>query len=365
MYLASLRLRNVGPFDDVTIPFLDEEGAPRNVTIVLGDSGTGKTTLLSAIASTRPGFAAAVPRVRTEGPAGDAFVVARWRLGEDDPARPHDLVVASPNADLRETPADTTARKREQAHFDRLALERGFCMVPLSAARWAGRVTASGAAPDRPPSAMDHRAHAALDDASRADFAREVKQGLVNAVTVAALQAFQARPRSPGDRSSYVPPPPLPRNTVPMHDLYRQVFQALLPDGEASYEGIDPNTFEPLFRDQAGRVVSFDDLGFGVKNRILLGGLLLRRLSIAYPGQNPLECEGVALIDEIEAHLPVRRQREIVDILRRTFPRLQLIVTTQSPFVAETRPHDEVIVLSRDLETGGISLSAGPAAVLH
>lgn len=365
MYLASLRLRNVGPFDDVTIPFLDDEGAPRKVTVVLGDSGTGKTTLLSAIASTRPGFAAAASRPRADASPGDAFVVARWRLGEDDPARPHDLVVASPNADLQEVPADATARKREQAHFDRLAIERGFCVVPLSTARWAGRVASGGAAPDRAPSAMDHRAHATLDDATRADFAREVKQGLVNAVTVAALQAFQARPRTATDRSSYLPPPPLPRSTVPMHDLYRQVFQALLPDGEASYEGIDPNTFEPLFRDQVGRLVSFDDLGFGVKNRILVGGLLLRRLSIAYPGQNPLECEGVALIDEVEAHLPVRRQREIVEILHRTFPRLQLIVTTQSPFVAETRPHDEVLVLSRDLETGGITLSTGPAAVLH
>jgi predicted ATP-binding protein involved in virulence len=73
----------------------------------------------------------------------------------------------------------------------------------------------------------------------------------------------------------------------------------------------------------------------------------------------------VALIDEIEAHLPLRRQREIVEILRQTFPRLQLIVATQSPLVAEARAHDEVLVLSRDLESGAIAISTGPAAVLH
>ena len=150
-----------------------------------------------------------------------------------------------------------------------------------------------------------------------------------------------------------------------MHDLYRATFHALLPDGEATYEGVDPTSFEPLFRDQAGRIVSFDDLAFGTKNRILMGGVILRRLSLAYPGKNPLDCEGVALIDEIEAHLPQRRQREIVDILRRAFPRVQLVVTTQSPLVLEQCAHDEVVVLSRDLETGAIAVSGGPAAVLH
>lgn len=366
MYLASLRLRNVGPFDDVTIPFVDAEGTPRGATVMLGDSGAGKTTLLAAIASTRPGFAGPPPRPRADVPPSDAFVVARWRLGDDDPARPHDLIVASPNADLREAAAEATARKREQSHFDRLAIERGFCVIPLSTARWAGRVASSGASPDRAPSAMDLRTHATMDDASRADLAREVKQGLVNAVTVAALQAFQARVRA-GERSSSLPPPPpaLGKSRVPMHDVFRHVFHALLPDGEATYEGIDATSFEPQFRDQSGRIVAFDDLAFGVKNRILIGGLLLRRLTLAYPGRNPLECEGVALIDEIEAHLPVRRQREIVEILRQTFPRLQLVVATQSPLVAEARPHDEVLVLSRDLETGGIAISTGPAAVLH
>lgn len=365
MYLTSLRVRNIGAFDDATISFVDEDGQPRMNTVILGDSGSGKTTLLSCIACTRPGLVITPPRVREGLPAGDTYVVAKYRLGDDDPARPHDLVVASPNAQLEEHPTEAAARKREQAHFDRLAGERGFCVIPLSAARWAARVAASGATPERPISAMDHRSHATFDDAARADLSREVKQALVNAVTVAALSQFQSRARADTDRGASLPPPPPPaRGTAPF-ELYRSTFQALLPDGEATYEGIDPNSFEPLFRDHSGRTVTFDDLAFGVKNRLMIGAVILRRLALAYPGKDPLACEGIALIDEIEAHLPQRRQREIVDVLRRAFPRLQLIVTTQSPLVVEGRQHDEVVVLSRDFETGRIEISAGPRAVLH
>jgi len=374
MYLTSVRVRNIGPFEDVTIPFVDADGAPRMTTVVLGDSGAGKTALLAAIASTRPGLAANPPRARGDVPAPEAFCVTRWLLGADDPARPHELVVASPLADLHEHPLDAAARKREQAHFDRVAGERGFCVVPLSTARWAGRAAAGGASPERPVSAMDHRTHATLDDASRADLAREVKQGLVNAVTVAALRAYQsstapssARVTSDGRTTSMLPPPPTAptREGPPLHELYRAIFAELLPEGDAIYEGIDSSTFEPLFRDQSGRIVPFDDLAFGIKNRIVIGGILLRRLSLAYPGKNPLECEGVALIDEVEAHLPQRRQREIVTMLRRAFPKVQLVLTTQSPLVLEDRAHDEIVVLSRDLETGAIAVTSGPEAVLH
>lgn len=350
MYLTQLRLKNVGPFDDVTLPFTDEQGEPRQVTVIQGESGAGKTTLLGAIAHTRPGLCATPPRAREGVPS---FVVARYRLGMDDPARPHDLVVASPAADLGEAATEASIRKREQAHFDKQAESRGFCVIPLSAARWASRVAAVGATPDRPLSAMEHRAHATFDDATKADLAREVKQALVNAVTGAALRAFQARdPKAEPDR----------RN---LDEAYRRTLTALLAEGDATFEGIDSQSFEPLFRDPGGRVVTFDELPFSAKARVLLGTVVLRRLSLAYPGRDPLVCEGIALVDAVDLHLPLARQREIVHVLRTTFPRLQLVLTTQSPLVVEGCAHDERIVLSRDLETGQLAVTHGPSTVLH
>lgn len=42
---------------------------------------------------------------------------------------------------------------------------------------------------------------------------------------------------------------------------------------------------------------------------------------------------GIVLIDEIETHLHLELQRQIMDILTGIFPNLQFVVTTHSPFI--------------------------------
>ena len=79
-------------------------------------------------------------------------------------------------------------------------------------------------------------------------------------------------------------------------------------------------------------------------------GDLARRLAIANTGlDNPLEGEGVVLIDEIELHLHPKWQRAIVPALTRTFPNCQFIVTTHSPQVlSEVQPNSIYILESTD-----------------
>jgi predicted ATP-binding protein involved in virulence len=50
MYLRSLTLKNVKRFRDLTLSFERPDGSPRLWTVVIGENGTGKTTLLQAIA---------------------------------------------------------------------------------------------------------------------------------------------------------------------------------------------------------------------------------------------------------------------------------------------------------------------------
>lgn len=46
--------------------------------------------------------------------------------------------------------------------------------------------------------------------------------------------------------------------------------------------------------------------------------------------------EGIALIDEVEAHLHISLQKKILPFLTRFFPNVQFIVTTHSPFILQS-----------------------------
>lgn len=72
----------------------------------------------------------------------------------------------------------------------------------------------------------------------------------------------------------------------------------------------------------------------GEKCTIALFGDLARRMALANPNKdNPLDGEGIVLIDEIELHLHPLWQRRILNVLKKVFPNIQFIVSTHSPQV--------------------------------
>lgn len=75
-----------------------------------------------------------------------------------------------------------------------------------------------------------------------------------------------------------------------------------------------------------------DYLSDGEKCMLALLGDLARRLALANPYlDNPLDGEGIVIIDEIELHMHPSWQRKILKVLSTTFPNIQFIVTTHSP----------------------------------
>ena len=80
--------------------------------------------------------------------------------------------------------------------------------------------------------------------------------------------------------------------------------------------------------------LSIAQLSEGEKCVLAMTGDLARKLAIANPGrENPLEGEGVVLIDEVDLHLHPSWQGRMMPLLFRTFPNIQFIVTTHSPKV--------------------------------
>jgi predicted ATP-binding protein involved in virulence len=97
-----------------------------------------------------------------------------------------------------------------------------------------------------------------------------------------------------------------------------------------------------------GKEFTINQLSDGEKCLLALVGDLARRLAIANPSlENPLEGEGVVLIDEIELHLHPKWQREIIPSLIRTFPKCQFIVTTHSPQVISHVESENIFILEK------------------
>ena len=104
-----------------------------------------------------------------------------------------------------------------------------------------------------------------------------------------------------------------------------------------------------LLIDKAGVALDLSQLSDGERSFLAMICDIGRRLALANPLlDNPLHGAGVILIDELELHLHPNWQREVKEKLRRTFPNIQFIATTHSPFVIQALKPGELINLDPD-----------------
>ena len=94
---------------------------------------------------------------------------------------------------------------------------------------------------------------------------------------------------------------------------------------------------------------NLNQLSDGEKNLITLIGDIARRLSIANPeSDNPLEGDGVIMIDEVDLHLHPKWQQLMIPQLEKIFPNCQFIVSTHSPQVLNNVQPDNIILLENN-----------------
>lgn len=86
--------------------------------------------------------------------------------------------------------------------------------------------------------------------------------------------------------------------------------------------------------DKNDKTLNVSQLSQGEKSLMALVGDIARRLAMMNPSiENPLQGKGIILIDEIDMHLHPQWQRSIIQRLQMTFPNCQFILTTHSPLV--------------------------------
>lgn len=349
MKLLGVSVAGLPPLDGATLDARDDAGLPRDRLVVFGAPGTGKSTLLAAVGDTRPGHAVPAALGRRRDAEAPPTVVTRWALGDDDPTRPHPLVVASPTATLPgETADEAAARRREQALFDRRAAEGGFVVVAFSGARWFSRHPTTLTSPERALFRHDPRAATGFDDPSRADLARDVKATLAYAGLARALVT------SPGERAR-------------LEDFERSVtsaLEAVLAPFDGAFVGTSARALEPELA-LGGERTTFDDLPRGAKHLVALVALTLRALAGAYPSspRSVRVREAVVLVDDVELGQDARLAPALPGLLEAALPRVQWLLTTSAPAVADAAGGG--VVLRRETPSAPVVVHAGELARLH
>jgi AAA domain, putative AbiEii toxin, Type IV TA system/AAA domain len=95
--------------------------------------------------------------------------------------------------------------------------------------------------------------------------------------------------------------------------------------------------------------VHINSLGLGYRTAIAWMVDLAVRLFRRYPNSpDPLAEPAIVLVDEIDLHLHPRWQRTIMDFLTERFPNTQFIVTAHSPLVVQAAQNANIVLLRRE-----------------
>jgi len=133
----------------------------------------------------------------------------------------------------------------------------------------------------------------------------------------------------------------------PIFSSVRAALVANVEDAEDIY--FDAEYGEVIVRFKGGARQPFNNLSDGQRTMLALVGDLARKAVTLNPhlGEDVLrETPGVVLIDELDLHLHPNWQRHVIEDLRTTFPALQFIATTHSPFLIQSlRSGDELVML--------------------
>jgi len=127
--------------------------------------------------------------------------------------------------------------------------------------------------------------------------------------------------------------------------IVREALNALLPG--VSFSHIDRERRELLF-DTSDGPVPLDRLSDGYQNMAAWVGDFLFRLTETFADyQKPLDVGGVLLIDEVDLHLHPVWQRHLLKFLGDKLVNFQFFVTTHSPFTAHQSPEGALHIVQR------------------
>ena len=371
MYLRRLQIKHMKRIADLALDF-EHDGKPRMWTVLIGENGTAKTTILQSIALAAAGGRQVntlgrpiVKHLRDRRSEAEMEVEARFAF------TPHSLADAEahPNAPSKE----------DLGLWSRLRLENGSTSIIAKSEYTLGQNRTRDSNQDVLDDARG--AHTRLWFVAGYGISRNLPDSTFTpALDLPSIDRMQPLfdPRAALASSSFAnhflkkdalegkePGSTSLLYARRLNEAIKLGGPALLPDilklelrGQGGAKSAAALIDSDRFYQRMGSselAVAGVALSHGYQSTIAWIADLIGHVLLESEGDiSTTEMEGLVLVDEIDLYLHPAWQATFISALRRVFPKMQFIVTTHSPVVlAEMAPH-EIVRLIVDDETGDV-----------
>jgi predicted ATP-binding protein involved in virulence len=342
VYFLSLEVEDVLCFKDrQVLDLTDGEGKPKQWTVILGDNGVGKTTLLRCLAG-----------MESEAELDSDNAEFYWPMLEDSP--------------ITASWVDGLGAYVEEPYREPLLAVKVICDGTLAKSntqirpiQWEADIEipigcggGSYSLPDGYGAYLTCYGYGAIRNLSKVSLAESLESPnslslfsegtfLINAEEWLLQTDYAARTASDSLRNRL------------NHQLSQiiEILKRILPDIEdvrisaANEVNLHPRA---EFLTPYGWV-HINSLGLGYRTAIAWMVDLAVRLFRRYPhSADPLAEPAIVLVDEIDLHLHPKWQRTIMDFLSDRFPNTQFIVTAHSPLVVQAAQDANIVLLRRE-----------------
>lgn len=127
-------------------------------------------------------------------------------------------------------------------------------------------------------------------------------------------------------------------------DILKKIFQ-----DENLQLKFDDETFQFSICETDREPFDFNTMSSGYSAVFDIINDLIIRMEAKSGLRTEFDMEGVVLVDEIETHLHLELQKEILPILTKLFPNIQFVITTHSPFILSSL--DNVVIYDIENKT--------------
>lgn len=324
MKFKSLRLRNIGPFRDISLDFLGEEsgGGGMPTVIITGENGTGKSIIIDAMRAVLKGC---------------------HKIERDIIADPSDFLIKLTYIDGKgekhDLHADKLLENDNRGLYVRNNLEDYFSRKKTQVAPdWVIDYWSPNAALD------DYKIIAMTALQTDVSMGDALEASFKNAALVNIITNIDYMRGSEDEKERLV--------ADKLYEIMSGMMNDCIGEENGTFKYVSRKDLMPIF-EVHGRTVAMDKLSLG--NQLLLTRLIktLYRMYGVWL-QNDWDIDrlnkvcGVLLIDEAETHLHPRWQKKLVGMVRKYFPNMQIILTTHSPFVVSSVESPKVFVCESD-----------------